>query len=151
MGELLKKYLKSRGFELKDGKLQYKVRLRSDFFAAMVYAIASSILICIQEADLIVLGLHILCEYRALINNTITASEVTKAKEGAGIHKKCSSHFSNKAVILSALLFMAVLSWCLLWIDFSSLFVKTLAIIAIITVFLNDTDNIVILAYNAKL
>ncbi len=151
MDKLLKTYLIGRGFELKSVTFQYKVRLRCDFLVAIVYAIVSSILIVVQEADLIVLGLNILCSFRALISNTINASEVTKAKESADINKRCSSHYRDKAFILGTFSLMATVSWCLLLFDRSSLLVKGIAIIAVLVVFVNDTDNIVIYAYNAKL
>lgn len=151
MNELLRKYLKTRGFEIKNKVSQYKTRLRFDFFVALVYGTLSAVLICIREAELVVLGLNILCAFRALISTTISASEVTKQMEGAGIDKKCGSHYRDKALLLGSFSFVAVVIFVLLIFDFSVLYTKVFASLAIGIVFLNDTDNIVICFYNAKL
>ena len=150
MDELLRKYLKRRNFKMGSEMSQYKKRLLLDFIAALVYGTVSVVLICIQEAALVVLGLNILCIFRALMSTTISASEVTKKMEGAEVDKTCSSHYREKAILLGAFFFFAVVILVLLLFDFSIVFTKVFASLAIGVTFLNDTDNI-ICAYNAKL
>ena len=101
---------------------------------------------------MIVLGLNIICLLRALIENTISAAEVTDSKRKTGIQEKHegNSHYHYKECIMCVIFLLTVIFWIGLFIEPSNLFTKLLATIAIFVVCCNDCENIVIYAYDAS-
>lgn len=151
-----KKYLEWAGFDVYEQKAKFVRRSFADVIVALIYSSVSILLIVMQQADIIVLGLNILCLFRALISNTVSASEVTiKKNQLSDIEKKHerNSHYHNKARILATLLFFIVIIWWVLIYEknFSTLLIKIFAGIAIFAVFLNDCEDNVVYAYNASI
>lgn len=146
-------YLIWANFTLGRDTPRYKKRLYVDALLAIAYAIISVVLIWLQKADMIVLGLNIICLLRVLIQNTISASEVTELKRKAGIQEKHegNSHYHIKECVICVVFSITVVFWGALFIEPSNLFTKLLATIAILIVCCNDCENIVIYAYDASI
>lgn len=73
---------------------------------------------------MIVLGLNIICLLRVLIQNTISASEVTELKRKAGIQEKHedNSHYHIKECVICVVFSTTVVFWGALFIEPSNLF-----------------------------
>lgn len=153
LGKFLKKYLAWAGFDLKEQKARFVIRLFFDFIAAVVYSGVSIWLIIVQQADLVVLGLNILCLLRAVISSTISASEVTNKSKNIDIESNCekNSHYHKKAEFLAITFFYATMVWAALLYEGneSSILIKLFASLAIGTVLINDIENMIACAYNA--
>lgn len=103
MGKLLKSYLEWANFnKIRNTPPKYIAPLLLDFFIALLYAFASIVLICIQDASIIVFGLNIVCLLRAILSNIVNASKVTESKCDVAVNKKHegNSHYHYKVCIL---------------------------------------------------
>ena len=152
---ILKKYLRWAGFTLKAEKARFVVRFWMDMAVVTIYSVICIILIWIQQADGIVLGLNILCLLRAIISNTILASEVTKKNEKSDIEEKRekNGHYHSKALMMAVFFVIAVSVFVILWYEknSASFVIKFLAILAIAVVMLNDWEANIVYAYNASI
>lgn len=162
-----KKYLERVGFDLKAQKARFSIRLWVDTMAATTYSIVSILLIAFQKADLVVLGLNILCLLRATINSMICASEVTNRIRGSDIEKKhtINNHYRFRAGILTMSFIYTTIVWSLLsfyeyigelYYGSSSdnviiSLIKVLTSIAILLVLYNDIENNLVCAYDASI
>ena len=164
VGEYFKRYLKWFGFALEENA-RFGLRIWADSIAAATYSAVSIVLIVVQKADLVVLGLNILCLFRATINSTICASEVTNMIRKADIESKCTvnNHYRTRgAVLLLSLLYTSLL-WIILSFSKSAgqlyyeseagtaliWLIKAFASLAILFVLYNDLENNLVHAYGA--
>lgn len=167
LGRFLRKYLKRVGFDLKVQKARFSIRLWVDTMAAATYSFVSIGLIVLQKADLVVLGLNILCLLRATINSMICASEVTNRIRGSDIEDKrtVNSHYRFRAGILTMAFIYTFIVWFLLsffehmgklYYESSSdnviiWLIKIITSIAIVLVLYNDLENNLVCAYDASI
>lgn len=150
-----KSYLEWAGFSIKALKPRFLGRISADAVAAMIYSFASVVLIWIQHADLVVFGLNILCLFRAIINNTILASEVTlKSKNPDIAHKqKKNRYYHVKAGFLITCFVFSVVIWTVLLYEGNNttILIRFFASISILLVLINDSENMAVCAYNASI
>lgn len=148
-----KRYLEKVGFIIRENKAKYVKRLWADGVTAIAYSGISAFLIVIQEADIIVLFLNILCVLRATINNTISASQVTFRNDYVDIIEigRKYKYYHIKATLLAIHFILLVVIWVVFYSNGggSPLWIKIYSIIAIGTVLFNDLENDFVCAYDA--
>lgn len=153
---LVQSYLRKVGFTIRNEKPKYVKRLWSDGIAAIIYSVVSIVLICFEEADVIVLMLNILCLFRATISNTISASQVTCRNDEVDIadqQGKVYKYYHLKATAYAAGFFFIVLAWVILLNSNgeSNILIKIYSSVAIGAVLLNDIENDFVCAYEAMI
>lgn len=154
MKEKLIRYLEWAHFNsIRNPTPKYKIPLLANFLAAFSYTIISIVLICKQEASIIVYGLNILCLFRTLISNIINASKVTDSGTGAKICEKHegNSHYHLKVCFLGAIFFVATILLLLLINEPSAPIIKTFASICVAIVFIDDCEDVIVCAYGAEI
>lgn len=143
------------GFVLKEKRARFLFRTILEIITAAMYTAISILLIAIQQADIVVLGLNILCVLRALLNNTMCASEVTIKSQTLDIEckREKNSHYHVKAKVFAVFLILVVITWVTLVYEKngSTLLIKIFAALSIFVVFLNDWENALVYAYNASI
>lgn len=146
-----KRYLERVGFTIRQNKAKYVKRLWLDGLSAIIYSAISVYMICIQEADIIVLLLNIFCLFRATINNTISASQVTIRNDEVDItiKGKIYIYYHLKAAGYIIGFFFMVISWVFLYASGPHPLIKFYSIIAIGAVLFNDLENNFVCAYDA--
>lgn len=148
-------YLEWAGFVLKEQKARFLIRIVVEIIAATAYSVISIALIAMQRADTVVLGLNILCVLRALLSNTVCASEVTIKSQTSDIEckREKNSHYHIKAKLLTVFWLMIVITWTVLIYEknATTILIKIFASLSVGAVCLNDWENALVLAYNASI
>ena len=148
-----KSYLERVGFTIRENKAKYVKRLWGDGLAAVAFSVISIVLICFREADMIVLTLNILCLFRTMLNNTISATKITLRNDGVDIVDKNKNYvyYHVKAAVYAAGLICITVAWVsLFWSEGNSnLLIKLFSILPIIAVLFNDLENDFVCAYGA--
>ncbi len=150
-----KQHLQLLGFILEREKARFRGLLFFDVIVALIYSGCSIYLIAKQKADLIVLGLNILCLLRATINNAIKSSEITNKYKTADIAQKVKnfSYYHIKTAVLASFFVSDVIVWVVLSSEPNNIteLIKILTYIAIGLVWLNDWENASVYAYSADI
>lgn len=150
-----KSYLEWAGFHIKELKPRFLVRICADAVAAMTYSFVSIAFIWIQKADLVVFGLNLLCLFRAMINNTILASEVTSKRKKTDItqKQKTNKYYHVKAGFLMVCFVFSVVIWTILIYESNNttILIRFFASVSILLVLINDGENMAVCAYNASI
>lgn len=149
-----KRYLDWVGFSIREKQAKFVKRLWGDGLAAVAFSGISIFLICSQQADKIVLMLNTFCLFRAMISNTISASQVTLRNDETDIVKENRKYvyYHIKATALIVSFIFIVIALVVLWSDKESnagSLVKSFSILAIGAVLFNDLENDFVCAYDA--
>lgn len=98
----IKQYLIWAGFKLKNEEVEYKKRLICEGVCETLYSFISILLICLNEADYIVMCLNTICLIRVIIHNSIYAKETTKELKCLNQKLKTFSYYHIKMVLIIA-------------------------------------------------
>lgn len=105
----IKRYLKWAGFKLRDEELKYKKRILCEGICEASYSFFSILLICLNEADLIVMWLNLICLLRIVIHNSIYVTETSKELEYLNGKQRIFTYYHLKmAVVIAAVLVFAI-------------------------------------------
>lgn len=147
--EKCKIYLKRKKFILGIDTPRHSKILWTDAIVAFIYSAVSMILIWLDGADVIVLGLNILCLIRAIISNKLNEYDTDTEKY---------NRYSIRIIIICMAAFYSIVVWCILMLEFikaipismiSIYILKIFTTIAILVVLGNDWEDIVIYAFSA--
>ncbi len=170
LSEIPKNYLEYNGFVLKKKKAKFKFKIWADSIIAATYSIISIISVVMQNAATEILILNIFCLARAVLNNAISASEITYKIKCSSIENTCSTnnYYHTRlcvmgcafAYTLTLLIFIIISNSKAVEIAytlrcernlFMILAIKFLTSASIFWVFVNDLTNNIIYAYDASI
>lgn len=154
--ECLRKYLISKGFTLKEEKPRCCFAILLDTIIAIIYTIISIGLILLQKSDILILILNLFCLGRALINNIIYASQLTKKIKDADIENKHivkNEYYHSRAKQLGIILAISFAGAFILKLEGNekTAIIKLFACTASVAILWNDCQNNLICAYGASI
>lgn len=148
--DLLKKHLtKCANLKLGCESARYSLRLTGNACLLLIYSMISIILLWLQSADLIVLGLNILCLFRSALTNTVNASEVNDSRSIDDITINRYTYYHIKSAVTIVASVFAFIVWCSLVFEHNTLLTKVMATFMILLVCANDCEDIAIYAFKA--
>lgn len=149
----LEKYLLWLRLERGENTPQFVKRLWADFGVAFIYGVVNLYLTWMQRTDLVILGLNMICLFRAIIGNTINIDKMKiDSTDPINIeHYEGNTHFHIKNYILIPFFVMANIFLGTIiagHLDGNNEIVKWLITFLIILVFWNEGEEMLFCAYD---
>lgn len=152
----IQSYLKKAGFNRLEDVPQFVKRNVMDILASLAYSIISGICVVIDEASLLVLFLNGLCMCRIILRNTMENSRIMAKMEKTLKNPDLSFeiavgkyHYFIKSVVQLTMGTIVALCAVVMSFDMSTLLVKILTIVVIISIFLDDFESMCINMFQA--
>lgn len=154
--EKCKIYLKHKNFIPGINIPRHSKILWTDAVIAFIYSAVSVILIWLNIADIIVLGLNILCLFRAMISNKLSEYEIIESSDIENDFSKYS-RYHIRIIIICIVTIYSILIWSIFVLKPTlvttileiGVLIKSSTSIAILVVLGNDWEDIVIYAFDA--
>lgn len=149
----IERYLKWAGFKLKGGGVKYKRQLLYEGICEALYSFFSILLICLNEADLIVMWLNLICLVRIIIHNSIYVTETSKELECLNRKQKIFHYYHLKmAVVIAAILVFAIMfaDTVVRSLDCGPI-IKMISVLINVLILFNNCEELAIYGYDASI
>lgn len=153
ISKAVKRYLVWAGFELKNREVEYKKRLICEGICDALYSFTSILLICLNEADYIVMWLNLICLLRVIIHNSIYGTVTTKELEYLNRKQKIFTYYHLKmAVVIAATIAFAIIT---AGVVISSRDcgqeIKIISIFVILVILFDNCEELAVFGYGASM
>ncbi len=153
ISNIIKKHLVRIGYGLESNSIENEGYLILEAVCYALYALISIVLICINEAETVVMCLNLICLLQVVLHNIIHASELSKGLEELNRKHRIFNYYHLKITIIITVILSLAAATTIVAIPLQSFgkMIKIVSIFAIVIIFIDNCEELVICGYSASI